>query len=216
MASFDGTAVYVAEVWRSEDHRTLFSVFRLKEREDLTAYSLLEDGTFVETERAQEGLSAIWITHAIRPPRASGFRLHIGPPSKPAELIAAHETNVASAVAEQGTTAIECDMTSYFAMRLRAREIADARDAMRARVEDHANTVTAFTCWIPAVPVALEYGVLAGLLAFCAAVLVAVPLVQLTGVWLSPVLHRHRRWRRVSLRELLERASSIPFGDLAD
>jgi hypothetical protein len=213
MTQLDFEPLYVAELWRSGDGDMLFSAFRWKEREELTVYSLLEDGTFVETERKLEGISAVWITHAIRPPRASGFHWYPCPITTPAPLIEAHRANVAKVTAD-GVRAVPHDMTSYFAMRLRGRELADARDTTRKRVEDHASTVMAFTCWIPAVPVALEYGLLAGLLAFCAAVPVGVVLVQLTGVWLSPVIHRSRRWRRVSLLDLLERASSIPVGEI--
>lgn len=213
VARVEAQAVYVAEVSVHHDRAVILVAFRMGERLVLSASTLLSDGTFLETEGGDLSRS-LSMNHAVRPPPASGFRWLLLRDAGVAEVVEQHRAHLARAVAERGASPVEHDMTTHLAMRLRAREIADARDALRLRTEDRAISAMALITWLLGIAVALRFGLLAGFVAWLATIAVSPFVVQFVGWSLSPVLHRRGRWSRLSVDTMRERAASVPFGDV--
>ncbi len=213
MARLEGETVYVAEVSVSGDGQMLFVAFRLKDRICFAANTLLSDGTFLETEGGSVP-ATFAVVHAVAPPVGSGFLWWPPRGSGATEVIEQHRIHLARTASARRASPVAHDMTTHFAMRLRAREIADARDEKRVAVEDRATTALAAIGWIAAIAVAFTAGLLPAFLTWLAALLLGPFFVQLTGWALSPVLHRRGPWRRVPADVMLERAASIPYGDV--
>lgn len=207
----------ISEVWRCETGHVLAGVACSRGQELTEMKTLFDDGRIVSTSQMFPGLFGVLVAHGVATPASAGYHLHQCDKSQLGELFAEHRAHVAEELAGEAAP-VPADMQTYFALRLRYREIADASLEIRERVAKRAFRVgvaIAMLCVLASISthergLGLVWPVLSGVVA-----VLILPASHAFGLLvIGPTVARRRKVARVGVEEMLERAKSIGFADL--
>lgn len=209
---------FVSEVWFSCERNT-FAVLTSTRYGESTAFkTLLDDGSIVSTETQLRGLWGLLAAHGVRKSEASGYFFESSRTRTAAAALVDHERHVARRLAQTGAKRFESgDITTYFGMTLRQRQLADAAFDVQ---EETAQRTFELSFWVALVAVVVAWyhreriGTLGAIAATAAGIA-----FTCAGNWfghliLGPVAARKRPVERVGLDEILELGKLVPCGKI--
>lgn len=210
--------VLLSEVWSSEG--ALAEVTHYQGSDILDFTTLLRDGSVISTEQRLSGVVGLLAAHGVRKQPSSGYHWQGCFERDIGKLAQVHAERVKSALGHTRSSLVApADLSTYFAIRLRYRELADQAHEIQGQVAKRSAQV-ALVLAAALLVLAWRLYVRAALLASIAAVAFAFAIVPASFVvgWalIGPVVARRRSVDRVPAEELLERAKRIGFADLPE